>query len=378
MMGIFVDRSYRTLLGVGFYDRVSELDELGKLLQMFRTVVVYGPRNVGKSELVKYWLRREGVHAAVIDARFYRDRSLLEEFGIKFIGIDVLDEFRGLVREIVKKLVDDGDRWGLASLVTFLAERILEISRALRRPLYVFIDEYHLLPRYRTTSRFSKFETALDDLEALAAVLAKDPRYEDVRLILTVGEGFVATSLARRKLLGYSTSWLLVEPMDLEHFAKLYNEYRELRGCSIELEEVLGLVGALPGYLDELCRLDREALMSRVRTWLEDLEIALSQARQAIASKHELSPRETIRRTLSLLRNGIKPLEDPVGLALGEALTNHNVVYPKHSEKILIYRPQLTIYETALELATEKRLSSILDLDPHEVYRETLKHTTKT
>ncbi len=136
-------------------------------------MVVYGPRNVGKSELVKYWLRREGVHAAVIDARFYRDRSLLEEFGIKFIGIDVLDEFRGLAREIVKKLVDDRDRWGLASLVTFLAERILEISRALRRPLYVFIDEYHLLPRYRTTSRFSKFETALDDLEALAAVLVR-------------------------------------------------------------------------------------------------------------------------------------------------------------------------------------------------------------
>ena len=72
-MGIFVDREHRTSLGVCFYDRVSELAELKRLLKVFRTVIIYGPRNVGKSELVRYWLHRKSVDAVIIDARLLRE-----------------------------------------------------------------------------------------------------------------------------------------------------------------------------------------------------------------------------------------------------------------------------------------------------------------
>ncbi len=43
MAGVYVDRSYRTMLGTAFYDRLT---------------IVYGPRNVGKSELARYFLSR--------------------------------------------------------------------------------------------------------------------------------------------------------------------------------------------------------------------------------------------------------------------------------------------------------------------------------
>ena len=55
---VFVDHSYRAMLGTSFYDRLWELARLEELLQGVRTVVVYGPRNVGKSELVRYFVSK--------------------------------------------------------------------------------------------------------------------------------------------------------------------------------------------------------------------------------------------------------------------------------------------------------------------------------
>ena len=193
------------------------------MLKVFRTVIVYSLRNVGKSELVRYWLRRGDVNAVIIYARLLRDRDLSRRLGISCLGANAVSE---LARDVVKEVLESIEGMGVLSLVASITERILNTLRSLRKPLYVFIDEYHLLPRYKSTLAPSRLEEALEDLEALAALLAKDPRYEGARLILTVSEGFIATRLARQKLLGYSAAWLLVEPMDLNHFAELYREYR--------------------------------------------------------------------------------------------------------------------------------------------------------
>ena len=66
-----MDRGYRTGLGASFYDRVGELELLGGLLEARRTIVVYGPRNVGKSELVRYHAskRSRGEAYLIADAR---------------------------------------------------------------------------------------------------------------------------------------------------------------------------------------------------------------------------------------------------------------------------------------------------------------------
>ena len=79
-MGIFVDAGYRTRLGTSFYDRRRELDTLDSAVHDYRLVIVYGPRNVGKSELVYYWSRRRAKQRVIvfqIDAM--RARSIIED-----------------------------------------------------------------------------------------------------------------------------------------------------------------------------------------------------------------------------------------------------------------------------------------------------------
>ena len=58
---VYVDGEYRARLGVRFYDRVEELEALRERVESLPTVLVYGPRGAGKSELVRYFvLRRLG------------------------------------------------------------------------------------------------------------------------------------------------------------------------------------------------------------------------------------------------------------------------------------------------------------------------------
>ncbi len=67
---VFVDRGYKTSLGTAFYDRLADLDKLAELLEGVRTVIVYGPRNVGKSELARYAaVRRLKARSVLVDSR---------------------------------------------------------------------------------------------------------------------------------------------------------------------------------------------------------------------------------------------------------------------------------------------------------------------
>ena len=79
MAGVYVDRSYRTMLGTAFYDRLAELERLSTLAGSRRLTIVYGPRNAGKSELARYFLSRRyrGGLAVSVDSR--RLRTALQE-----------------------------------------------------------------------------------------------------------------------------------------------------------------------------------------------------------------------------------------------------------------------------------------------------------
>ena len=44
---------------------MRELGELDKLASRFSTVIVYGPRGVGKSELTRYWISKRGYRASM-------------------------------------------------------------------------------------------------------------------------------------------------------------------------------------------------------------------------------------------------------------------------------------------------------------------------
>ena len=97
--------SYRSGLGTCFYDRVYEVSELTRLMDMYRTVIVYGPRSVGRSELVKYRLGRIDKPSIIVDARLQRVKTM---FGKTSIPSEYTSVFKDTVSSIVDSLAGLG------------------------------------------------------------------------------------------------------------------------------------------------------------------------------------------------------------------------------------------------------------------------------
>ncbi|AEM38358.1 AAA ATPase [Pyrolobus fumarii 1A] len=379
MVAVYVDRGYRTGLGTAFYDRLVELERLDKLVFSHRTVIVYGPRGVGKSELVRYWLRglqeRGRIAAVYVDARRLRGQHLVRALETRGLLVDK----KNLAERLLEVLKDLDDRsTGLLQLTYHAIDVLIDVIREYASTrIILFIDEFHLLPRYMHKSDpASKYLDALDDLEALAGLLAKDPHYSNITIVLTVSEGFTATDLVLSKLHGYSTAWMLVEHLDVDHFRALYKEYVSLKSCGVDVDEVLGLVGGTPGYLPELCMLDRNTVVEeRVPMWIAEVETGLSRARNVLSAeifRRELEPREVIRLAYELINNDIAPLREPHLHALGQILTTYNIVYPVYprGRDGIRYKPQYPVYRTVIELGYREGVETLLDLDPHRVYQE--------
>ena len=320
--GLSVDAGYRTRLGTSFYNRVSELNLLEECLGAVRTLIVYGPRNVGKSELIRYYAARRAKNRGVvlIDAR----RGVAEQYlggGLERVAerlAALLAEAAGLPR-------------GLVALVE-------ELVRAARRPSLIVIDEFHLLLHGR-------LREALAELEALAGLLAKGG-VAATRVVVVVSEGFFATMEALHRLHGYSVDYLLVEPMDVEHFAALYEEYRELRGCGVSLDAYLGLVDAAPGYLPDLCPRSKRLLLAWMNAELQHLDAAIIEAAEAAG----LEPSEARRVAAELLKG--EPPRDARRLKVAEKLVELNIAYPCMTRPRR-YLPQLPLYLEALEARVE-------------------------
>ena len=367
MSAIHVDRSYRTLLGTAFYDRVSEVEVLERLMASHRLLVVYGPRNVGKSELVRYFLRtRYGSGATVIvDARRLRSRSLEERMG----AISFVAETRREVARRIKEALTEAlsSHLGIIDLVIRVEEAVREALARLK-PVLVFVDEFHEFPGYTRAG----YEEALEDLRSLAGLLSKSGMR--AKVLVTVSEGFVATSKALALLEGYSAGWLLVEHLEQEHFRALYREYREKNTCHPSFIEIYALVGGTPGMLPNLCPLSTSELIEqRIATWIELAERALSETHhrlEAIGIKTE--PRELIKKALQVLEKPIKPLLDHQLSFIADALVERNIAYPKRARHGIYYLPQYPIYKTILIEAVEHGVSSLLDLDPAAVYEKAL------
>ncbi len=368
-MSIFVDHNYRTSLGTGFYDRVSELKELDSLIRSNRVMIVYGPRNVGKSELTRYWIHKRRLATVRINARLLRARNLLESMDIGYVETQSMDSIKTLAQEILTRL---GVRAGIMDIVLGI---VLKVAKAIKgNRLLIFIDEFHELPKYKSEHPRSKYEVALEDLRSLAASLSKDNAFENVNLLLTVSEGFIATDFARSELEGYSVEWMLVKHIDETHFKALYREYSKRKECNLSEDEILRLVGGSPGHLSELCPLDKNGLTRRLRVWIQEVETALSQARNILSREmgKEMSPSEIIANASKLMEKPVKPLKDPISYGLGQVLTTYNIVYPEWSEEGIHYRPQYPIYKIILDIALEKNVSSLLELNVNEVYKKAL------
>ncbi len=354
-MELYVDEKYRTSLGVSFYNRTREYRLLRELLDVYRTVVVYGPRGVGKSELVRYLVTRENLPAVVVDARAER---------VKPLAPPSLAEVARHAASILANLLGQ-EATTLAKLLLALSEHRSLQHLVRGRSLVVVIDEFHQLPGHQNA------QEALRSLEAYAALLAKnaDETRAVRNLVVTVSEGFIATIDATARLDGYSATLMPVEHMDQEHFTLLHREYSEKKGCKLGPHEILALVGGAPGYLPELCRMTREHLVKhKIPAWLYRLEEALRQAQ----TRTGMNRRQLLDALYSLFTQAIQPLRHPHLHSLGEALTRSNIVYPCYTPRGVHYRPQLPVYRVAIELAYHEDKESLLDLPPERILEEAL------
>jgi energy-coupling factor transporter ATP-binding protein EcfA2 len=332
---VYVDGGYRTRLGIRFYDRVEELDTLREHVEALPTVVVYGPRGAGKSELVRYLVLRrlEAPPAGVVlvDGVERRVEGLL--------GLPV--DVKGVVESLLDVLGTPG---GLVRLAEGLV-------RAAVKPSLVVIDELHMF--------FDTPIEALRALEALAGYLAKRG-VRRPKLIVTTSEGLIATVKAAARLAGYAVGFTLVEHMDPTSFTMLYREYSGKYGCRLSLDELMALAGTLPGYLPDLCPRSPQLLHEWIRERLSQLAEALAEAAEALG----ISPKEAEKLALELLKG--KRVELGRELRLAERLVEANIAYPCRGKPAIL--PQLPVYLSALETVQREGIS-LYDLDPELLTR---------
>lgn len=373
MIDHFADRSYKTMLGTAFYNRYEEQAQLKKLINTHKLLIVYGPRNVGKSELVRYFLnKKHDGDFIIIDSRKLRARNLEERTG----AIITSRTLRDLAKKVMKTVLTQlSSHLGIADLVISLSIQIKEDLRRLNKKILLFVDEFHELPGY---SKFNRYENALEDLRSTAGLLSKQDIDLPTKIVLTVSEGFAVSSMAKSMLEGYSTGWFLVEHLEEKYFRALFEEYTSRKKCELGAREIYALVGGSPGVLVDLCPLPPDEVVNeRIVAWIEIVEQALSEARNELEQKGiNLSPSDLIRDALTVMKKPIKPIRDTRLNILAEKLVIGNIVYPKSFNGGIHYIPQYPVYEVILENGVKQGVESLLDLDPNIIYKEALESVT--
>jgi hypothetical protein len=337
------DCSYVTGLNTCFYDRVNELGELERGLRWAHTIVLYGPRSSGKSELVRYYVSRRlgsDVIAVVFDARRKRGTRFFESLGVEVVHLDESVALRAL--DAILKILE-GLRVHMPLDLRALTHGARELYKVLLgvvgglSEVYVVVDEAHLLEERGAFIR---------DLEAVAGALAKYRELSNIRLLVTSSEGFISTSDVYSRLRGYSEKFIAVEELDEEHFKMLYEEYCSKRGgCITPLNMVEAIAGRLPGYIVEVESKARNSeLEAFIRVELGNLLEAMVKA----SSAEGVGLEQLARKLIMAFEGSIRYYE--VGLKAIEVLIEENIIYKRG----LMVKPQLALYARALKLAVEK------------------------
>ena len=313
-MGVWKDCGWMTRLGTCFYNRKAEAERLARLSQRFPTVLLAGPRNVGKSELATYTLVRVmKVNPLIIDARRGVAKSL--------VG-DRLEPLEKRVAQAILRVL--AEKAGLAPLI----DAIRSAYEHIRFDRYVLVDEVHLVAR-----------DAVRELEAVAKMLRFYPEYRGWRLIVTTSEGVLLSARIADRLDGYGARVVIVEPLGEEDARALYEEYSRAHGCSVGFGKYWRLVGGLPGYLPDICEMD-EVELSR---WIEERRASLVAAVVEAARRAGIQVREACLAAYRLLVEG-QPITRPYDTVVADTLVERNIAYPR----LLILRPQLNIYRELL------------------------------
>ena len=321
---MFIDCSYRCSSGTCFYNREKEIEWLIDRVYRSAYVIVWGPRNIGKSELLKYlsWrLGREGFCVIYIDCREaitsdlvtihgFRDMTELFREAIELIGLGKLSKAYDLVSSVVRRVRASGVLW-----VFDEAHRLNGYDRVLEVLIKKTIYTFHEKP----------FST-----------------------IISSSEGWFIRSNVVYSLREYGAQDLLVESMDKEVFIEYARELFRVYGRSPDVPvDILynEFISGNPGYLVKLLS------YRSVEEWIESVREWFIEVVNRVSIETGISVRDYLR-FISSTPMELNALSlDPVVKRVMDKLMEYNIVYYVLKDTMYHVKPQLPVYrKIAIEL----------------------------
>ncbi len=323
---VFIDKDYRTDLGTYFYDRLNDIEEFWKVIGDGLNIVI-GPRNVGKSEFIKYLCWRENIPLILID---YRKRIVDKDF-ILFTE-SIRDLVKDTLSSILRYIIDNPLP---GKILDTLFHTLRNVLMGYRETV-IFFDEMHLI--------YGSKDHALYSIEALSKyILYSKPR--EVVVIASSSEGFLQTPGFWSRVVGYGVSDYLLEPLDYSSFKELHEEYVS-RNSIIHPYDVdtlyHRLIGGSPGYLKEIYSLPYSI-------WVNNILRCIENAVENISFNMREPPNRVLSMIYDVIGSKIDPMEDHVRFRLAMDLVENNIVYLVRSNREYIVKPQLPVYRELLE-----------------------------
>lgn len=370
--------NYITRLGICFYGREKELEILEKIFSGEydpSLLIVYGPRRVGKSELLRYFTTTRSkkfrkVYSIYFDVKDRVGKILLGSIGVSVYGSSKTsaDKILNLIKSLPEASLST-----LGSIAQALLE-IADVGRDIARSLkisryskiFIIADEFHELSGYSGSSVADRLKDLRTIASSISGTFNSEIPWSRIRAIVTVSEGYVFARDEENKylwqrLMGYRADYLFVGEMDPKSFSDVLKNYCSLKKydedkCR-ELEElVISIAGRLPGWISDIdYYIKNNMLVDKVRENIKEFQDMMRET----ALRHDLDLKTLAKKLYEAFTSGKDFSDLGIEPSLLDDLIKMNIVY-RFPEKIygLIGRalkPQIRLYETAIKLFAEGR-----------------------
>ncbi len=325
MLGVnilYVDCSYRTQSNLCFYDRVKEYNFIESIVKKGGFIIVWGPRNVGKSELLRYVAHKLSSEYLISYTNIREKKLYTLEFYPKE---KLLDRLAGKIKCFLE-----------AGFLIDVVEEAYRFIREYKASGFIWIiDEVHLLGESRGL------------LEALVKRVVYSHWLKPLTVIVCSSEGWFIDSSVVYNMFDYGAHELLVKPFSYEYFREFVSEYSRLKNIDVgvDIDRLYNdLVGGVPGAFISLVELG-------VSEWVRRKRFEFLRKIQGIVKRSGYSLEEILgfiaRLPVSL---DLKKLDYRL-YELSLALLRENIVYHILSDNEITIELQLPVYKRiALEL----------------------------
>jgi len=253
------NNDYKTIAGTKFYDRNMEVNFLINQINRSSYTIVWGPRNIGKSELLRYisWkLRRNNIFTYYIDVRKYLSKKHIEIFFNKLNIKEIMSSLSNLI--------------GIPNRILELFEIGVKIALEKKcNGILWIIDEPHYL------------SNAKPFLEASIKEVLYKFHEKPIPIIIVVSEGWFILSDITWSLINYGAKQLLVNWMDKKYFKAFTREIMEIRNANLNIDFndlYNNYVGGVPGALISLIEYG-------LNDWIKLMESYLIRACRNVADR---------------------------------------------------------------------------------------------